>query len=126
MTLHYITLHYITLHYMHACMHACMHTYIHNRPCSCPRNHPCVASVLAGTGGAPSTGPAPEPPAPCLRTPRFGPGAGQSATCTWAGGRRTAAVGLRTDGVDTHGAAAKVMNFDRLGKRYALALLGPH
>ena len=30
---------------------------------------------------------------------------------------------LRTNGVNTNGAAAKVMNFDRLGKRYALALL---
>ena len=31
---------------------------------------------------------------------------------------------LRTDGVSTNGAAAEVMNVDRLGKRYALALLG--
>ena len=31
---------------------------------------------------------------------------------------------LRTSGVNTSGAAAKVMNLDRLGKRYALALLG--
>ena len=32
---------------------------------------------------------------------------------------------LRTTGVDAHGAAAaKVINFGRLGKRYALALLG--
>ena len=29
-----------------------------------------------------------------------------------------------TNGVNTNGAAAKVMNLDRLGKRYALALLG--
>ena len=31
---------------------------------------------------------------------------------------------LRTTGVNTNGAAAKVMNFDRWGKRYALSLLG--
>ena len=31
---------------------------------------------------------------------------------------------LWTNGVKTIGAAAKVMNFDRLGKRYALTLLG--
>ena len=31
---------------------------------------------------------------------------------------------LRTNGVNTNGAAEKEMNFDRLGKRYALALLG--
>ena len=31
---------------------------------------------------------------------------------------------LRTNGVNTNGAAAKVMTFDRLGKRYALARLG--
>ena len=31
---------------------------------------------------------------------------------------------LRTNGVNTNGAAAKVMNFDRSGKRYALALSG--
>ena len=31
---------------------------------------------------------------------------------------------LRTNGDNTNGAAAKVMNFDRLGKKYALALLG--
>ena len=31
---------------------------------------------------------------------------------------------LRTNGVNTNEAAAKVMNFVRLGKRYALALLG--
>ena len=29
---------------------------------------------------------------------------------------------LRTNGVNTNGAAAKAMNFDRLGKKYALAL----
>ena len=34
------------------------------------------------------------------------------------------ALWLRTNGVNTNEAAAKVMNFDRLGKRYALALLG--
>ena len=32
-------------------------------------------------------------------------------------------IWLRTNGVDTNGAAAKVMNFDRLWKKYALALL---
>ena len=31
---------------------------------------------------------------------------------------------LRTNGVNTNGAAAKVINFDRLGKKYTLALLG--
>ena len=31
---------------------------------------------------------------------------------------------LRTSGVNTNAAAAKVMSFDRLGKRYALALVG--
>ena len=31
---------------------------------------------------------------------------------------------LRTNGVDANGAAAEVRNFDRLRKRYALALLG--
>ena len=31
---------------------------------------------------------------------------------------------LRTNDVNTNGAAAKVMNFDRLGKKHALALLG--
>ena len=29
---------------------------------------------------------------------------------------------LRTKGVSTNGAAAKIMNFDRMGKRYALTL----
>ena len=31
---------------------------------------------------------------------------------------------LRTNGVNTNGAAAKVVKFDGLGKRYALSLLG--
>ena len=31
---------------------------------------------------------------------------------------------LRTNGVNTSGAAAKVMNFDRLGKKYDLAFWG--
>ena len=38
--------------------------------------------------------------------------------------RRTQHLWLRTNGVNTNGAAAKDMRFDRLGKRYALALLG--
>ena len=40
----------------------------------------------------------------------------------WIGDVFRRVVWLRTNGVNTHGAAAKVMNFDRLGKRYALAL----
>ena len=31
---------------------------------------------------------------------------------------------VRTNGVNTNGAAAKAMNFDRLGKKVRLALLG--
>ena len=38
--------------------------------------------------------------------------------------RKLAVPWLWTNGVNTNGAAAKVMNFVRLGKRYALALLG--
>ena len=33
-------------------------------------------------------------------------------------------IWLRTNGVNTNGAAAEVMKFDRLRKRYALAVLG--
>ena len=33
-------------------------------------------------------------------------------------------IWLRTNGVDTTGAAAKVMSFDRLGKKVRLATLG--
>ena len=39
-------------------------------------------------------------------------------------GRSARATRLRTNGVDTSGAAAEVTHFDRLGKRSALALLG--
>ena len=42
----------------------------------------------------------------------------------WAHACATADSWLRTNGVNSKGAAAKVMNFDRLGKKYTLALLG--
>ena len=37
---------------------------------------------------------------------------------------RRSEIWMRTGGVNANGAAAKGMNFDGLGKRYALALLG--